>query len=80
MIIDWDAQVQALVDLGYTLTDAEAAVAWARRYMDQDDPQWLPVADQLDDTPEATASADAALTWDAPNEYQRILDARSESG
>lgn len=77
-MIDYEAQVAALVALGYDLADAEASVRWVSQHNQQDDPGWIPTAGQLDDMPEAIADADAAIAWDAPGEFQRILDARSK--
>lgn len=79
MAVDWDAQIQILLDIGYDLRDAESTIARVRSMADEDDPNWMPSVEQLDSVPMSVAAADAALHWDAPSEFQRILDARDDN-
>lgn len=75
-----EAQLRILVDMGYSLEDAQQSVGWVMRNAPSSSEAfstWIPSPTQLSDMSDGEALQDAKSSWyhNAPDRYKRILDA-----
>lgn len=74
-----EAQLRILIDMGYSLEDAQQSIGWVLRNTPQHSTfnTWVPTAIQLNDMSDIEMVQDAKSAWyrQAPDKYKRILDA-----